>query len=175
MPSEQSEKVTRRFTIDDDFIDNQGYFEVIEPAWWIINIYDGVDAYRESMKNLSKGQIHLVTTIWHVSEVCNGGHCQFYTNSTGIVWPEALAGYRAIGLDELADILQEGADRFGGHLSLDRTERENQLDAGDDDLDDLDNRFFEIEKTGRIEEAMMKYIKDHRSEFYFDGEVLKYE
>ena len=175
MPSKQLEKVTRHVTIDDHIIDKGDYFEVIHPAWWTINIYDGEEAYRKSLANLSEGQIHLVTTTWHITEVCNGGHYQFYTNSTGIVWREALAGYRALGLGELADILQEAADRYGGHLSLDQTERENQLDSGNDDLDDLDDWFFEIEKTGRIEEAMMKYINDHRSEFYFNGDVLKYE
>jgi len=169
------EKVIKRVVVDDHIIDTGYAFAVIDPVWSTINIYEGPDIYEQTQKAFSSGQIQLTAIHWHISEVCNGGHYQFYSNSTGIVWPEALDGYRTIGLPEVADILQEAADRYGGNLSRDRDTREAQIDAQDYDLEDLDKRFYAVYENDQIEQAMMKYIRSHRSEFYFDGEVERFE
>ena len=108
-----------------------------------------------------------------MAEVNNGGHDQFYFNSTGIVWQDALAGYRAVGLQEAALILEQSAARMGGKPSLERETREEQLDSLKPDFDDLDDRFYKLQKAVDFERAMMKYILNHRSAFYFEGDVEK--
>ncbi|MBC7856757.1 MAG: DUF4375 domain-containing protein [Pirellulaceae bacterium] len=47
------------------------------------------------------------------SQVENGGHSQYFWNSSGERWQSALAGLRAIGAAKRATILQEAAARFG--------------------------------------------------------------
>lgn len=111
--------------------------------------------------------------IWYITEVDNGGHDQFYFNSTGIVWKDALTGFRELGIDEAVEIIQESAARMGGNPSLDRATRQDQLDAQQANFDDLDNRFYELEETIDMDEIMHQYILKHRSAFYFEGEVQK--
>ena len=50
--------------------------------------------------------------IWYIAEVNNGGHDQFYFNSTGIVWKDALAGFGELGIDEAVEIIQEQLDAY---------------------------------------------------------------
>lgn len=78
--------------IDDATIDKSTPFEIVEPAWNAANIYDSVDEYDRSLASFSKEQRLLVAVSWYIAEVNNGGHAQFYGNSTGIVWPDALEG-----------------------------------------------------------------------------------
>lgn len=120
-------KVTEHIKIEDSFIDKDDYFAIIEPVWWSVSIYDGEKVYEENLKRFSREQRYVFAIAWHVAEVNNGGHDQFYSNSTGIVWRDALAGYKAVGLNEAADILQQSANMLGGNPSLDRATRENEL------------------------------------------------
>ncbi len=46
-------------------------------------------------------------------EFGNGGLCQFFLNSTGVVAPEALAAFRRMGLSTVADALEEAMQVFG--------------------------------------------------------------
>jgi hypothetical protein len=168
-------KVTGHITIDDKVIDEGDAYAVIDPVWWTANIYDGWQEYEKSLKIFSQEQRYLFAITWHIAEVNNGGHDQFYFNSTGIVWQDALAGYKAIGLKEAADILEESTALMGGSPSLDRRTRQEQLDTLQPNFEDLDNQFFSLQETVDFNEIMMTYIKHHREAFYFDGNVEKYE
>jgi hypothetical protein len=55
--------------------------------------------------------------------VCNGGFHQFFANSTGVLAPEALAGFRAIGLEEEAAALAEAMEQLGTPYPREREER----------------------------------------------------
>ena len=74
-----------------------------EPAYWTINIYGSYDDYIESAKDFTLEQRYLNAICWYFAEVNNGGHHQFFYNSTGIVWEDALAGLRLFKMDILAD------------------------------------------------------------------------
>jgi len=106
-----------------------------------------------------------------LAEVENGGHNQFYFNSTGIVWKDALLGCRALRLDDVAQIITESASRMGGKPSLDRATRQGQLERSQPDFDDLDSRLYEVDS--KIYEVIYQYILKNRSAFYFDGTVQK--
>ncbi len=164
-------KVARHVRVDDRVIDEGDLSAINLPAMCGLKT-EGERAYRDSLAKFTEGQVHVVTTDWHRGEVNNGGHCQFFFNSGGIAWREAMAGYRAMGLDAMADILRDAADRFAGEISLDRDERIDQIESKGDDLDDdLDDRFFAVENEGQIDQAVMRYIRSHRADFYFDGAV----
>lgn len=61
-----------------------------EPMYWTINIYGSYDDYLESAKPFTVEQRYLNAISWYFAEVNNGGHHQFFYNSTGIVWELSL-------------------------------------------------------------------------------------
>lgn len=168
------EEVTIHVTINDVIIEAGDAYDVIDPAWWTADIYGSWRDYEDSLQDFSQEQRYLIAVIWHEAEVFNGGHDQFYWNSTGIVWQDALAGYKAIGLEEAAMILEESASLMGGDPSVNRLERQAQLDRLEPDFAALDRRFYALQETVDFNEVMMAYIRLHREAFYFDGEVTKY-
>lgn len=161
----------KRLVVDDALIDKDDVHSVVDPVWWTANIYDGVEAYERSLSSFSKPQRLVFAIVWYRSEVNNGGHDQFYYNSTGIVWRDALEAFQALGLDSFAEILNESASRFTSPPSLDRDTRNNQLDADEPQFDDLDSRFYSLEESANLDGTLMDYVKKHRSDFYFDGSV----
>ena len=167
------EMITEYVKIDDTVIEKSDPHTIIEPVWWIVNIYDGEQKYNESLAVFSKEQRFTLAVIWYLEEVNNGGHDQFYFNSTGVVWKDALAGFKELGIDDVAKIIEESASRIGGDPSLDRAKRQSQLDKIKPNFDDLDTRLYTLEKSMDIDQAMREYILKHRTAFYFEGEVKK--
>lgn len=165
--------VTEHIKVDDEVIDKGNPFKVIEPVWWTADIYDGEAQYDTSLAGFSREQRLLFAVRWYVAEVNNGGHDQFYFNSTGIVWKDALAGLREMGVGEVAEILAESAKRLGGNPSLNRKTRWKQLDTLDPNFDDLDTRFYDLENEVDLDAVMSDYIMKHRSSFYYEGDVEK--
>ncbi len=102
-------------------------------------------------------------------EVENGGHKQFYFNSTGIVWKDALSGLKELKLDDAAEIIKESTSLIGGEPSLDRATRQMQLKTYKPDFNDLDSRLYKLDN--KIYEGIYQYILKNRSAFYFEGEI----
>lgn len=163
---------TAEITIDDDVIRRADPWEIVDPLWWSVNIYDGPAAYQESLSRFSRNQSLVHAISWYDAEVLNGGHHQFFANSTGIVWRNALEGFRTIGLKEAADILSEAAERLGGAPSLDRTLRNDQLDRIDiDGLNDLDHRYYALREV--LIDRLAAFIQENKEDFYFKGKVKR--
>jgi hypothetical protein len=129
-----------RFDVADREIEGDDYFVVIEPVFLSVSIYDGPDRYEEDLAQFSNEQRLVLAYHWYLSDVNNGGHDQFYYNSTGIVWRDALKAFVAISVDAVAAIIEASARRSGGNPSLDREERQRQLDQMNPDSDDLWSR-----------------------------------
>jgi hypothetical protein len=146
---------------------------VIDPVWWTADFYEDIAKYEASLSKFSRPQRHVLAVLWYDSEVCNGGHSQFYSNSTGMVWRDALAALLAIPLSEAHDILQESARRLGGTPSFDRTERNTQLDVSRANFGDLDDRYYEFIREIDLGKRVMTYIRRHAQDFYFAGDVVK--
>lgn len=106
---------------------------------------------------------------WYRAEVNNGGHSQFYGNSTGIVWRDALAGFELLGLSKLADNLRESAERLGGDPPLDRQQREALLERLNPDFTEITERFWELERRTGVDAVVLQYARAHPEEFEFDG------
>ena len=161
----------RTMHITDATIDGTDYMEVITPVWYSVSIYDGQAKYEKDLASFSKEQRMVFACAWYLSEVNNGGHDQFYSNSTGIVWKDALAGFQAIGLKEFSDLVAESARRLGGAPNFDRMERRTQLDKLKPDFGDLDDRLYALEDKIDVENKLLEYIRANRSKFYFSGKV----
>lgn len=160
-----------KFDIGDREIDGDDYFVVIEPVYWSVSIYDGPERYEQDLAKFSTEQRLVLAYHWYLSEVHNGGHDQFYFNSTGIVWPDALEAFARIGPTEVVAIIQASADRLGGNPSLDRATREDQLEQMDPDFEDLDEKLYGLKVD--FDEKLLAFIRAHRERFYFSGLVTK--
>ena len=128
------------------------YWALVEPVWLPLNrtwdSYDPEEFLRE-FRAVPPEIGHLYAAHWCHSEVCNGGLLQFFRNSTGLMAPESRDGFRAIGVAELAAVLDSALEQFGDPYPRDRGEREPMLEIEEwrgneiiDALAGLDERFF---------------------------------
>lgn len=171
MSRDGSERPSVRVIVDDNVIANDDPGAVIDPVWWTANFYDTYSDFEQSLRQFSWPQRLVWAVMWHNAEVCNGGHDQFFSNSTGMVWPEALEGLESIGRSDLAVILKEAVNRFSSPPSRERDQREAQLERDEIDFDDLDSRYWDIEHD--LWDALMIYIWKQPDAFYFEGFVNK--
>lgn len=165
-------KMKRKFIkIDDKVIATRDPMAVIDPLWWSVNIYESKEVYEKSLEPFSYPQRCVLAIMWYMTEVNNGGHSQFYSNSTGIVWEDAMNGFELIGLREAKEIIEESVKLFGKPPSFDRSEREGALDLLDEDFNDLDSRFYTLDGELDLTKRVADYIEANKMAFYFEGEI----
>lgn len=120
-------------------------WSVIEPVCDVIDIYNGPTAFIESIKEIPVDAALLYACHFCQSEVCNGGLHQFFSNSTGVLAPEALQGFRAIGQCQVADVLEQAMKEFGSLYLRERNDRQKVLQSvSKDHFDELNRRFFNL-------------------------------
>ena len=170
--SQTGNRMTKKhIKIDDKVIETRDPMKVIDPLWWTVSIYDSKQKYEKDLKPFSLHQRDVFALMWYMAEINNGGHSQFYFNSTGIVWEDAMKGFERIGLTEGKEIIEESVKRFGTRPSFDREDRENALDKLNEDFDDLDSRFYKLDSAVNITEKIADYILKNKTAFYFEGNV----
>ena len=171
------EKINEKFiTIDEEFISSAGAsIDVIEPVWHSASIYDDEALYYKSLFPFTKEQSYIFALHKYFAEVHDGGHFQFYSNSTGIVWEEALAGAKNLGLEDVYTIIKKSVDYLGASPSKDHIEREELLDSiskeNEKNIGALDDEIYALDAVF-IEEKFMEYIKAHKEKFYFSGNIM---
>lgn len=152
-------------------------WELIQPLWYTVSIYNNLEEYNEDLKPFSDAQRNVFAFMWYDAEVCNGGHDQFFSNSTGIVWKDALECMKMIGADKHADNFQAAIDIFGGSVPFERDKRNKILetlykDKKFDGFEKIDKFYFSNEN---ITPLLNEYIKFHAAEFVLNGDFLYYE
>ena len=158
---------------DQAFIAGHEASAVLDPVYWSADLKGGPEAYDASLAPFSEAQRRFLGVGLYASEVDNGGHDQFYWNSTGIVWRDALAGLEMLGLAGFANVLRESARRMGGDPSGDRAARHAVLDEREPDFSDLDDYFYELEDGVDLDDRMTAWMRAHPDEFLFEGVVQK--
>ena len=154
--------------IDENTVATQDAETIIAPIWSIVNLKSKAD-YNSSLAKLSHGQRLIFAISLYGAEVDNGGHDQFYFNSSGMVWEDAQEGFTEIGVTEAANIIAESAKRMGGRPSFDVKERRRVLEEKEPNFDDLDDRYYNLSVD--IDARMLDYIRAHPKDFLFDGEI----
>lgn len=142
------------------------YWPLIESDFNRVSIYDGPDRFLADIKNTPEWRAHLLAAHWCDSEVCNGGFDQFFFNPTGVLAPEALQGYRAVGRDDLADLLQQAMARLRRpEYPRDRTARQRALKGGlfrkQPDFENLDTRYYALNRDPDFYESLNTYAARH--------------
>ena len=140
------------------------YWASIEPYWLRLNESweDDPSAFLSRLAEIPVAVRHLYAGHWCQSEVRNGGLWQFFSNTTGILSPEAATGFRAIGALEWADVIDEAMRHLGSPYPRNRSERLRVLSKGEQSIQrlfgGLNDRFYnwlgdEYNKWERLADA----------------------
>ena len=151
--------------------DEDSYWELVEPYWEAVDIYGDPDEFLATYSLVPRPNALLLAAHWCQSEVCNGGFHQFFTNSTGVLAPEALEGFETIGRSDLAKLLREAMAYFGPSFPRDQESRCVALEKlqGDrrEDWDPFfgnDNAFYECLARETFETAADRYARKTKGE-----------
>jgi len=130
----------------------EAYWNVVKKIWDTISIYDGEIIFLEQFAKTDLKEKNLFAAHWCQSEIRNGGFYQFFDNSTGILAPEAVDAFRAIGMPKTANLIKKAMGLFGSTYPRDKDKRgealrifENQSDQEKDlfdEIDKFDKEFF---------------------------------
>lgn len=122
-----------------------GYWSIVGPVWDAIDIYSGPEVFRQTFSSAPRASALLFAAHFCQSEICNGGFHQFFWNSTGVLAPEAVEGFREIGQAQVAALLEKGISLFGNAYPRDRKERQEHLEQiPTSSLDALDSVFYSL-------------------------------
>ena len=147
-------------------------WRVIGPAYDAVSIHDGPAALAADLARLTPGQRALLALHWCVSEVSNGGFDQFFTNPSGLLVDEALAGFDRIGAREAAAVLREALELFAtrpepgdpAEPAFDDDEDEVAFDAYRARHEPLEDRFYDLVDEELYPRAAA-YVRAHRGDF----------
>jgi hypothetical protein len=133
----------------------------IEKLWDQINIYDGPDIFLTSYAAAGQPAGLLYAATFAESEICNGGFKQQFSNSTGILSPEAVQGFQLIGMHQTAQILLTAMETLGHPFPRERKTRQEILtNVPSLTLEKLDKQFFQLISTenGGFESASNTFV-----------------
>lgn len=143
-------------------------WRMIEAYSEAVSIYDGASTFLNGFEKVPIPARHLLAVRWCDYEVCNGGFHQFFHNSTGVLAPEALEGFRTIGLNECADLLEAAMSKFGKLYPRDRAARQTSLRLlqrpgkqreESDPFYDLDERYHAAKKQSQFHRRLDDYAR----------------
>jgi len=129
-------------------------------------VFDALD--NKGFDPLSPPQKHYYAVFIYDAEINNGGHSQYFANSSGDHWKSALEGLTAIGAITRAKILREATSLFGtGGPSIGNDPRHRQLASfskqQDKLLDELDNTYYSSDEN--IEALLAQYALKNKEHF----------
>lgn len=101
----------------------ESYWKVLEPFFEAVDTGGAQEAYAASIEKLARPVVLLYATHMCLSEVHNGGLLQFFWNSSGVIAPESIEGFVAMGMPKLAYLLQQAASLLGNPYPRDRDAR----------------------------------------------------
>lgn len=103
------------------------YSSKIKHLFEVVTIYDDVPTFLESIKDVPNPLLLLYAAHFCLSEVHNGGFLQLSWNSTGVLLPEAVDGYKALGMPKLASTFTSAATCLGSSYARNRDDRWDAL------------------------------------------------
>jgi hypothetical protein len=159
--------------IDRAFIERRTFKEVLDPVYHSAHIYGSLAAFEASLRGFSVEQRAALAAYWYQAEVNNGGHWQFFLNSTGVVWRHALEGLTQLGQPAYAAVLRQAALRLGGSVPFTRRARERRVDEFEGSFDDLDQALYALERQESLCDRLLRYMRAHPEAFLFEGFVEK--
>lgn len=103
------------------------YSSKIKHLYEVVKIYGDVPSFLESIRDVPRPLLFLYAAHFCLSEVHNGGFLQLFWNSTGVLFPEAVDGYKALGMPKLASVFTSAAGCLGPSYPRNREDRWDAL------------------------------------------------
>lgn len=134
-------------------------------------VSDAIETAFDACRDKSRGDVPAPYRVCYAvrlydGEVQNGGHAQYFANSSGDDWHYALEGLDAIGAYQVRGILQQGIELFGPEgPSTDTWTRAEQLAAFDESQDEALKQLDTIERQDCLDVLLWKYIVRHKEHF----------
>jgi hypothetical protein len=131
-------------------VPSTNYWDLIEPYWDELPTDADPEPFLIAYGSLPVAVRHLLCAHWLQSEVCNGGFYQLFFNSTGILAPEAVDGFDAVGMPQTALLVKRAIALFGHAYPRDRVARIEFLEAAEgpgslaEGVAALDEPFFKL-------------------------------
>lgn len=130
------------------------------------HVFDALE--RNGIDNLSQPQRLYYAVVVYNHEVCNGGHAQYFANSSGDNWKLAIEGLSEIGASKRAAILQRAVANFGSSgASENSSERCRQIAAFTKQQDrlteELDRQYYSCNEN--VEALLALYAIENKSCF----------
>jgi hypothetical protein len=148
---------------------DESYWTLLKPNWETIDIYQGPETFLRTLSEVRREVGLLFAAHWCKYEVCNGGLRQFFGNSTGVLAPEAVEGFRALEQTQIAELVTEAMGLLGQPYERERRRRNDLLDLLPDDtydriarpFGDLNQKFYGLirSEAGGFEAAANRYAK----------------
>ena len=105
------------------------YWAAVEQVWDTIDIYSGEERFLSTFASCNRDRALLFAAHWSQSEIVNGGLTQFFHNSTGVLAPEAVQAFIAIGMPEASRQIEIGMELLGLPFVRDRAVRMAQIES----------------------------------------------
>ena len=146
-------------------------FNTTDPDAFVGPIYDFLSQkaeYGEKLSNLNEVE----RTVYYVeelqAEIMNGGFDQYFFNSSGDHWEEAIAACEAIGAAKTAALLRQAVRAFGCELPKNREARETAIEERAKDgygkaLAALDAEFYDYEEN--VDALVYQYCQQNKNHF----------
>jgi len=150
-------------TSDDNLL--QTVFDNIET-----NFEDGELYSVEKIRKLSDGK-QAIFSIWMLqAEVNNGGFNQFYYNSSGQFSEMALTGLKLINAEKFADLLDRANKTYSKIADVLKEKDDGKIESFSESYDNsplnkLDDEFYELDETERLDSIQIKYIRENKTQF----------
>jgi hypothetical protein len=140
--------------------------------WDDLDFYEDPERAASFFRSVSLPQGGMIAMWWCRSEVCNGGFDQFFWNSTGMIWPQALQGFELVAANSYASLLKRALQVFPDSCApLERNSRQDALESNEERakiLDPLDEAFYVLESNSELnlDAICAKYIRMNPSVFF---------
>lgn len=138
------------------------YWDVVGALWNVIDFYEGPEVFLWAYNSVPR-ESGLIFAAHHCQwEVCGGGFEQFFWNPTGVLAPEAVEGFREIGLPQAAALIEAAMEILGPSYPRDRGDRKPRLSKlPQGAFDVLDETFFASIKveSGGFRAAANRYVE----------------
>jgi hypothetical protein len=105
----------------------ESYWQLLEPLFSEIDFHDGPKRFAATILDVPRPCIHLFAAHMCLAEVHNGGLLQLFWNNTGLLVPEGVEGFDAIGMPQMAALLREAALPLGSPYPRERNDRWDAL------------------------------------------------
>lgn len=162
-----------RFDISETLLkkSRDNHWVALEPIFFKLSVPETRKEWLREARPFTAQQRRLLACYWYVEEIESGGHHQFFFNE-GIIYPEALEGFREMGSVKVVQVMIEAKKILGlSEFKHSRQLRERLDSLPLDVFRPLDDKFGDLNSKDEIWKSLDRYVAAHRRAFRYHGTV----